>query len=202
GNYVQNSDPNGIVVLTQLQPISVIFTLPEDNLPSIQKRLREGATLEVSAYDRSNNHLLATGQLGSVDNQVDVTTGTVKFRALFGNEDGSLFPNQFVNARLLVDTLHNAVRIPVAAVQQGEPGSYVWLIGANDTVTVRPVKLGPTDGNMVAVLSGLAVGDRVVTDGTDRLREGQKVIIPGHSAESGGHAPEHRRQHGAPPGQK
>lgn len=178
GNYVQTSDTNGLVVLTQEQPISVIFSVTEDNLPAIMKRLHSGATLPVQAYDRSNAALLATGTLASVDNQINTTTGTVNIRANFPNEDEDLFPNQFVNARLLVDTLHNVVRVPVAAVQLGAPGSYVYVINQNNTVSVRPVKLGPTDGKETQVISGLSAGDRVVIDGTDRLRDGQTVTIP------------------------
>src|SRR5579859_389189 len=188
GNYVQTSDANGLVVLTQEQPISVIFTVTEDNLPQVMKRLKSGATLQVQAYDRTNNTLLATGALSNVDNQINTTTGTVNMRATFPNEDENLFPNQFVNARLLVDTLHNVVRVPVPAVQLGAPGTYVYVINQNDTVSVRPVKLGPTDGKETQVLSGLAAGERVVTDGTDRLRDGQKVTIPpppGHNAQGG-----------------
>ncbi len=178
GNYVQTSDANGIVVIAQEQPISVIFTVTEDNLPAIMKRLHSGAKLQVQAYDRSNAKLLATGVLSSVDNQINTTTGTVNIRATFPNDDESLFPNQFVNARLLVDTLQNVVRVPVHAVQLGAPGSYVYVINANNTVSVKPVKLGPTDGQYTQVISGLSAGDRVVTDGTDRLRDGQKVTIP------------------------
>jgi multidrug efflux system membrane fusion protein len=178
GNYVQTSDANGLVVLTQIEPISVIFTVTEDNLPAVMKRLRAGAKLPVESYDRSNTALLATGELSSVDNQVNTTTGTVNMRATFANAEDALYPNQFVNARLLVDTLQDVVRVPVAAVQQGAPGSYVYVINADNTVTARPVKLGPTDGGYEQVLSGLSAGERVVIDGTDRLRDGQKVMIP------------------------
>ncbi len=178
GNYVQTSDPNGVVVITQMQPISVIFSVPEDNLPDIIQRLHTGATLSVEAYDRANVRKLATGQLGTLDNQIDTTTGTLKLRAMFDNQDELLYPNQFVNARLLVNTLQDTVRVPVPAVQRGEPGTFVYVINANNTVSVRPVKLGPTDGGYAAVLSGLQPGDRVVTDGTDRLRDGTAVTVP------------------------
>jgi multidrug efflux system membrane fusion protein len=178
GNYVQTSDPNGLVVITQEQPISVIFSVTEDNLPSVMKQLHAGAKLQVEAYDRSNATLLATGTLSSVDNQINTTTGTVNMRADFPNTDEALFPNQFVNAHVLVDTLHNVVRVPVAAVQQGAPGSYVYVINQDDTVSVRPIQIGPIDGAQAQVISGLSAGDRVVTDGTDRLRDGQKVTIP------------------------
>jgi multidrug efflux system membrane fusion protein len=172
GNYIQTSSTSGLVVITQMQPISVLFSVPEDNLPDIIKRVRAGATLSVEAYDRSNTHLLATGQLGTIDNVIDTTTGTLKLRAMFANPDEQLYPNQFVNARLLVNTLSDTIRVPVPAVQRGEPGTFVYLINGNNTVSVRPIKVGPTDGGFEAVTSGLEPGDRVVTDGTDRLRDG------------------------------
>ncbi|HSZ93773.1 MAG TPA: MdtA/MuxA family multidrug efflux RND transporter periplasmic adaptor subunit [Acetobacteraceae bacterium] len=195
GNYVQTSDTNGIVVVIQEQPISVIFSVTEDSLPSVVKQFKPGTQLPVQAYDRSNTTLLATGTLTNVDNQINTTTGTVNMRATFPNEDFALFPNQFVNARLLVDTLHNVVRVPVAAVQQGAPGTFVYVINQDSTVTVRPIKLGPTDGAYSEVVSGLSAGDRVVTDGTDRLRDGQKVTIPAPAkqAAAGQPAPQHRR---------
>lgn len=178
GNYVTPGDTNGIVVLTQLQPISVIFTTSEDNLPSIMKPLRAGTKMSVSAYDRSNTTLLESGFLQTIDNQIDTTTGTVKLRASFTNDDQSLFPNQFVNARLLVDTIHNAVIVPTSAVLNGSQGSYVYVIKPDNTVTVRLVKVGPVDAERTSIASGLAVGERVVTDGSDRLREGSKITIP------------------------
>jgi membrane fusion protein, multidrug efflux system len=178
GNYVQTSNTSGLVVITQMQPISVLFSVPEDNLPDIIQRVRGGATLGVEAYDRANTRLLATGQLGTIDNVIDTTTGTLKLRAMFANPDELLYPNQFVNARLLVNTMQNTVRVPVPAVQRGEPGTFVYLIDANNTVSVRPIKVGPTDGGFAAVLSGLNPGDRVVTDGTDRLRDGAAVSLP------------------------
>jgi multidrug efflux system membrane fusion protein len=177
GNYVQVSDANGIVVMTQMQPISVIFTVPEDNLPAIMKRFHNGAVLDATAYDRSQTVKLADGILSNVDNQIDTSTGTVKLRAEFPNTDEALFPNQFVNVRLLVDVMHGATVAPTAAIQRGAPGTFVYLVGADDTVTARPVKLGPADGERVAVLSGLAVGDRVVIDGADKLRDGSKVSL-------------------------
>jgi multidrug efflux system membrane fusion protein len=177
GNYVQNSDANGIVVITQLQPISVLFSIAEDNLPSVQKRVRAGGELAVEAYDRANLALLATGNLATTDNQIDTTTGTVKLRAVFANSDETLFPNQFVNARLLVDTLRDVVAVPVAAIQRGAPGTYAYVVGANDAVAVRPLKVGVTDGDKIQVVSGLAVGEKVVVDGADRLREGARVSV-------------------------
>jgi multidrug efflux system membrane fusion protein len=178
GNYVQTSATSGLVVITQMQPISVLFAVPEDNLPDIIQRVRSGATLTVEAYDRANTRLLATGQLGTLDNVIDTTTGTLKLRAIFANPDEMLYPNQFVNARLLVNTMTDAVRVPVPAVQRGEPGTFVYVINADNTVSVRPIKVGPVDGNFEAVLSGLQPGERVVTDGTDRLRDGATVMVP------------------------
>jgi multidrug efflux system membrane fusion protein len=184
GNYVQVSDPNGIVVITQLKPISVIFTLPEDNLPAIIKRLNAGASLAATAFDRGGVNQLAAGVLTTIDNQIDTSTGTIKLRAQFDNAEGILFPNQFVNVRLLVDTLHGATVIPSAAVQRGAPGTYVYVIKPDDTVAVQPVKLGPGDGERVAVTEGLAPGAKVVVDGADKLRDGAKVALPGANGEA------------------
>ncbi|MDR3095745.1 MAG: MdtA/MuxA family multidrug efflux RND transporter periplasmic adaptor subunit [Paraburkholderia sp.] len=183
GNYVTPGDSNGIVVLTQLQPISVIFTTSEDNLPAILKQMRAGTKMSVSAYDRSNTTLLESGFLQTIDNQIDTTTGTVKLRASFTNGDGSLFPNQFVNARLLVDTIHNAVIVPTSAVLNGSQGQYVYVVKPDSTVTVRLVKVGPVDAERTSITSGLAVGERIVTDGSDRLREGSKITIPAERAQ-------------------
>src|SRR5262249_36013040 len=177
GNYVTPADPNGLVVITQIEPISVIFTIPEDNLPQVQRRLHAGATLQVSAYDRSGTTELAKGTLTTLDNQLDTTTGTLKLRAQFPNEDDALFPNQFVNIRLQVDVLHDATTMPSAAVQRGAPGTFVYVVNQGDTVSVRKVALGPSEGDRVAVTSGLQPGERVVVDGADRLRDGAKVIL-------------------------
>jgi multidrug efflux system membrane fusion protein len=178
GNYIQTSSTTGVVVITQMQPISVLFSVPEDNLPDIIQRVRAGVTLTIDAYDRANTRLLATGQLGMMDNLIDTTTGTLKLRAIFANPDEMLYPNQFVNARLLVNTMQDSVRVPVPAVQRGEPGTFAYLINQDNTVSVRPIKVGPVDGSFQAVLSGLNPGDRVVTDGTDRLRDGALVSLP------------------------
>jgi multidrug efflux system membrane fusion protein len=177
GNVVRASDPNGIVVITQLQPIAVIFTIPQDNLPVVMKRLQSGAKPPVEAWDRENRQKLASGTLITVDNQIDSTTGTVKLKAQFGNEDSGLFPNQFVNVRMLVDTRREVVTIPGAALQRGSQGTFVYVIKDDKTVTVRPVKLGPAEGERVSVEAGLAEGERVVTDGLDRLREGARVEL-------------------------
>jgi membrane fusion protein, multidrug efflux system len=179
GNYIQTTVTTGIAVVTQMQPITVIFPIPEDDLPDILPQLNAGTPLEVFAYDRANVKMLATGRVMALDSQIDTTTGTVKVRAQFDNADNALFPNQFVNAQLLVKTLHNVVTVPTAAIQRGAPGTYVYVVNADNTVSVRPIKTGPTDGPIAAVESGLSVGDRVVVDGTDRLRDGARVIIPG-----------------------
>jgi membrane fusion protein, multidrug efflux system len=177
GNYVTAGDATGLVVITQLQPISVVFTTAEDNLPQIQKRLRAGATLPVTAFDRTGTTKLSVGALKTIDNQIDTTTGTVKLRAEFADDDDSLFPNQFVNVRLLVDVQRDATVIPTSAVQRGAPGTFVYLINPDSTVAVRPVTLGVGSGERVAVSSGLSPGDRVVIDGADKLRNGAKVTV-------------------------
>lgn len=179
GNYVQTSDANGIAVITQIQPITVLFSVPEDNLPAIMRRLRANATLTATAFDRSQTTMLATGHVTTIDNQIDITTGTVKLRAEFDNQDESLFPNQFVTLRLLVDVLHDAVVVPNAAIQRGEPGTFVYVVKPDNSVTVRPVTLGPAAAGKVAIQSGLEPGERVVVDGADKLREGAKVSLPG-----------------------
>jgi len=176
GNYVQANDTNGIVVVTQLQPISVLFSLPEDDLPLLMRRLQTNAVLPVTVFDRSGSQKLATGSLSTIDNQIDTTTGTVKLRASFDNDDNALFPNQFVNVTLLADTLHDAIVIPVAAVQHGAPGAYVYAVKSDNTVEVRPVTVGPSSGDSVAITSGLTAGEQVVVDGVDKLRDGAKVV--------------------------
>ena len=178
GNYVTMGDATSICVIVQVQPITVIFTIPEDSLPPVRRRLRDGASLEVRALDRAQKVELGVGALDTIDNVIDATTGTVKLRAVFDNTDESLFPNQFVNVRLLVDTVKNATVVPVAAIQRGQPGIFVYLVKADDTVEIRVVELGVTDGERVAITKGLQVGDQVVIDGTDRLREGAKIRKP------------------------
>jgi membrane fusion protein, multidrug efflux system len=178
GNYVQASDPSGVVIITQTRPISVIFTVPQDAIPQFIKKLRTGEALPVLAFNRNSSKQLATGSLTTIDNQIDITTGTVKLRATFPNEDETLFPNQFVNVRLLVDTLHDSALVPSAAVQIGAPGPYVYVANSDATVAVRAIKVGPSNGENVAVLDGLAPGDKVVVDGVDRLRDGAKIRVP------------------------
>jgi len=187
GNIVHAADANGVVVITEVQPITVVFTLPQDNLPAVMQRVKSNAKLAVEAWDRGFKVKLGSGELVTVDNLIDITTGTVKLKAKFANADLALFPNQFVNARMLLDTRKGVVTIPAAALQRGSQGSFVYVINPNTgpknpgpasddgTVSVRPVKLGPSDGERVAVESGLAAGERVVVDGMDRLREGARV---------------------------
>jgi membrane fusion protein, multidrug efflux system len=177
GNYVTPAEPNGLVVVTQLQPITVVFALAEDQIPPIVKQLRAGTTPTVTAYDRSHTTQLATGTLETIDNQIDITTGTVKLKAIFANDDGSLFPNQFVNVDLLIDTLHGVTLIPQSAVQRGAPGTYVYVVNSDQTVSVRKVALGPGDPADVAITQGLKPGELVVVDGTDRLKDGAKVLL-------------------------
>jgi membrane fusion protein, multidrug efflux system len=182
GNIVQASQSNGIVVVTQLQPMSVLFTIPEDNIGAVMDRMNSGATLAVDAYDRSQTYKITSGTLSAVDTVVDPTTGSVKLRALFDNADNKLFAAQFVNVRLLVDTLHNQTVVPVAAIQRGADGSFVFVVTPDKTVAQRNVKTGVQDGNNIQILSGIKAGDTVVVDGADRLRDGADVEIPNQSA--------------------
>jgi len=175
GNVVRPGDATGIVVITQLQPIAVVFSIPQDQLPQVLKK--RGEKLPVEAWDRENRQRIANGTFMTVDNQIDPATGTVKVKAEFPNADGALFPNQFVNARMLVETRRDAVVIPAAALQRGSHGQFVYVVKDDGTVSVRPVKLGPAEGTRVAVESGLAAGERVVVDGLDRLREGARVEV-------------------------
>jgi multidrug efflux system membrane fusion protein len=191
GNYVTPGDASGLVIITQLQPISVLFTVPEDNLQPISKRLQAGAVLPATALDRSGASKIADGTLQTFDSQIDPTTGTIKLRAQFPNESKALYPNQFVNIRLLLDTHKDVTIMPTAGVQRGVPGTFVYLINADNTVSVRPIQLGATEGDRVEVRSGLAPGDRIVVDGADKLRDGAKINL---RAEAGAGPP----QPGAP----
>ena len=177
GNYVTPGDTNGIVVITQLKPISVLFTVPEDNLQAIAKRLQGGAVLPAAALDRSGAKKVAEGTLETFDSQIDPTTGTIKLRAKFPNEAEALYPNQFVNIQLLLDTHKDVTTMPTAGVQRGVPGTFVYLINADDTVSVRKVELGVTDGDRIEVRSGLQPGDKIVIDGADKLRDGAKINV-------------------------
>jgi membrane fusion protein, multidrug efflux system len=178
GNFVSAGQAAGVVVVTQLEPMSVLFTIPEDNIGDVVSRMKSGAAPSVIAYDRSQTAKLATGTLSAVDSQVDTTTGTVKLRALFDNKDGALFPNQFVNVRLLVDTLRARTVVPASAIQRGSSGAYVFVVKPDHMVAMRAVTLGPQQGDRVSIVKGLNVGETVVTDGGDRLREGAEVTIP------------------------
>lgn len=177
GNQISSSDTAGIVVLTQTHPIDLIFTLPEGDIATVVKAQKAGATLAVEAWDRTNKLKLSSGSLLSLDNQIDATTGTIKLKARFNNEDDALFPNQFVNARMLVDTQQNAVVIPTAALQMGNEGNFVWVLNSEDKVSKHLVTTGIQDSQKVVITAGLSAGDRVVTDGIDRLTEGAKVEV-------------------------
>jgi multidrug efflux system membrane fusion protein len=175
GNIVHATDTNGLAVITQLQPITVVFTIPEDSLPRVMKKLHAGERLTVEAYDREQRNKLATGYLLTADNQIDPTTGTVRLKAKFDNEDGVLFPNQFVNARLLLDVKKGATVVPSVAIQRGTQGSYVFVVKPDQTVAARPITVGPSQGDDTAVETGIAPGDLVVVDGADKLKDGAKV---------------------------
>jgi membrane fusion protein, multidrug efflux system len=217
GNYVTASSSPGIVVITTMKPTTVQFTVPQDQLASVLQRMNAGANLPVTAYSSDNSKQVASGMLYAVSNQMATATGTVTLRATFPNDDEALFPNEFVNVKLLVDTLQNAVLVPTPAVQTGAPGDYVYLVNADHTVSVHKVKLGPSDGKNTVIASGLQAGDVVVTDGTDRLSDGAKIQAAaarpasgsggangengtsdanGASGASGAHG-QHKRPHGA-----
>jgi multidrug efflux system membrane fusion protein len=177
GNMVHASDANGLIVITQIDPIAVIFAIPEDNLPQVQQQMRGGRQLPAEAYDRDLKHKLATGSLMTIDNQIDQTTGTVKFKAVFPNRDGALFPNQFVNARLLVDTIRNAVLVPNAAIQRSPQSAFVYVVKSDDTVEARNVQIQGSEGDETSISQGLSAGETVVTDGVDKLQPGAKVAL-------------------------
>ncbi|OBS52854.1 multidrug transporter subunit MdtA [Methylosinus sp. 3S-1] len=177
GNIVQTSDPNGVAVVTRLSPITVIFSLPEAKLQSVLKRFRFGESLAVIAYDHDRAAQIARGVLYAIDNQIDASSGTVRLRAEFANEDEALYPNQFVNAELTVETLKEVVLAPAAALQRGAKGPFVYALDGDEKVAVRSVRLGPSDGERAVIESGLEPGQRVVVEGVDRLRDGAKVIV-------------------------
>jgi multidrug efflux system membrane fusion protein len=185
GNYVTASSSPGIVVITTMKPTTVQFTVPQDSLASVLQRMGTGANLPVTAYSSDNSRQIATGMLYAVSNQMATATGTVTLRATFANDDEALFPNEFVNIKLLVDTLQNAVLVPTPAVQTGAPGDYVYLVNANNTVSVHKVTLGPSDGKNTVIASGLSAGNIVVTDGTDRLSDGAPIKAAPARAASG-----------------
>jgi multidrug efflux system membrane fusion protein len=194
GNQVSANGSTPLAVVTQIDPIDVIFAVPEDAIPSILKHPNFGGGLPVTAYDRSGGAPLAQGSLATLDNVIDTTTGTVKGKARFGNPNGSLFPNQFVNITVLVDTLQNQVIVPTTAIRHGPNGDFVWVLQTDKTVKQRAVKTGPASGESSSVASGLAVGEQVITDGGDRLRDGAAVTLPrgagggGKGKKSGGGA--------------
>ena len=193
GNIVHPGDAAGLVVITQLQPASVFFSVPEDNVPAIMRQLQTGKRLPVIAWDRDQKNRLAGGTLVTIDNQIDTTTGTVKLKALFPNNDLALFPNQFVNARLLLDVRRDALVVPSSAIQRGARGFLVYVVRDDQTVTAKQVVTGPVQGNDTTIESGLEVGDKVVVDGTDRLREGMRVETIVRPA-PGARAPGQRRR--------
>lgn len=179
GNIVRAGDANGLVVITQLQPVTVVFSIPEDNIPGVMKKLQAGEKLPVEAYDRAQKTKLASGSLLTLDNQIDPTTGTVKLKAQFANDDFGLFPNQFVNTRMLVDVRRGVTIIPSAGVQRGSQGTFAYVVKEDRSVSLRPVKIGATQGDDTEITDGLAPGELVVTDGADKLREGAKVELAG-----------------------
>ncbi len=177
GNIIHATDATGLAVITQLQPIAVDFSIPEDDLPSLETAMKADPQLPVTAYDRDLKHKLAEGTLLTTDNQIDQSTGTIKLKASFPNEDNSLFPNQFVNAKLLVNTIPNAILIPAAGLQRSQQGSFVYVVKPDKTVEMRPVTVGATQGEVIAISKGLAAGDLVVTDGVDKLQQGSHVNV-------------------------
>jgi membrane fusion protein, multidrug efflux system len=184
GNIVHATDTNGLLVITQLQPISVIFSLPQDQLPQVVAKLRAGAPLPVEAYDRDDTAKIATGKLATIDNQIDLTTGTYKLKSIFSNENNSLFPNQFVNVHLLVDTKRNLTIIPAAAIQRGPQGTYVYAVATGNITKIHVVTISQVTGNDVGLSAGLNPGESVVIDGQDKLQDGSK-INPSNSSSNG-----------------
>ena len=177
GNIIHATDATGLAVITQLQPIAVDFGIPEDDLPSLETAMKANPQLPVEAYDRDFKHKLADGTLLTTDNQIDQSTGTIKLKASFPNQDSSLFPNQFVNAKLLVNTIHDAIMIPAAGLQRSQQGSFVYVVKPDQTVEMRSVTVAATQGDMIAIAKGLAAGDLVVTDGVDKLQHGSHVSV-------------------------
>jgi multidrug efflux system membrane fusion protein len=185
GNIVHATDVNGLAVINQLQPIAVVFSIPEDSLSPVLAALKAGKRLPVEAFNREQTKKLATGFLLTVDNQIDTTTGTVRLKATFENKDDALFPNQFVNARLVIDVIKDAITAPSVAIQRGPQGPYMYVVNPDRTVTIHPITIGDIQGSNVSVKSGLAEGDLVVVDGAERLREGVKVELMGQGHNGG-----------------
>jgi multidrug efflux system membrane fusion protein len=198
GNIVHASDTTGLVVIKRVRPMSVVFPLPQDDLPRVLGLLGAGASVPVDAFGRDEATLLAAGRLTAVDNQIDTATGTAKLRAEFPNENRRLFPNQFVNVRLLLDTLHGVTTVPSSAVQMGTKGAYVFVVKSDNKVALRSIEPGPSDGGLTSVRSGLEPGERVVTDGIDRLRDGAKVV-PSARDDGQGHPSKARPSPAGPP---
>ncbi len=186
GNIVHAADANGLLVITQVQPIAVVFTIPEDNLPPVVQKLRRGTRLNVDAFSRDNTTKLATGVLETIDNQIDPQTGTSKLKAVFANVDHMLFPQQFVNARMLLDTQHGKVLIPSVGIQRGQQGTFVYVVRPNSTVEVRNVVVGISEADQSVIESGLQAGEQIVVDGSDKLQTGSKVVIPPAGGRPGG----------------
>jgi multidrug efflux system membrane fusion protein len=187
GNIVHASDTTGLLVITQLQPISVIFTLPQDQLQQVLVKLRGGGQLPVEAYDRDDITKIADGKLATIDNQIDPTTGTYKLKSIFSNEKNVLFPNQFVNVHMLVDTKRNLIIVPAAAIQRGPQGTYVYVVSGGDIVNIRTVTIAQTTGNNIGISSGINPGDVVVIDGQDKLQDNSKVVTSTSPAGGAGH---------------
>ena len=186
GNIIRASDANGLVVITQVQPITVIYTVPQDNLPAVIKRMQSGERIPVEAFDRDQKTKLASGTLLTIDNQIDTTTGTVKLKAQFANDNAVLFPNQFVNVKMLIDTRQEATTVASAALQRGARGLFVYAVKEDRTVTLRDVKTGPTENDVTVIESGVEPGEMIVVDGMDRLREGAKVELPSREGKGAG----------------
>jgi membrane fusion protein, multidrug efflux system len=198
GNMVHASDAGGLLTITQVQPITVVFPIPEDSLPQVLHKMK-GERLPVEAFDREMKQGLAAGELVTVDNQIDPTTGTVKLKAVFANRDSELFPNQFVNARLLLDVKKDAVIVPAAAIQRNPQGTYAFVLNADKTVAMRPVKTGISQGGETSIVEGLEVGEQVVVDGAERLRDGSKVEVKerDQAGKDGPKAPGEKRGEGS-----
>jgi membrane fusion protein, multidrug efflux system len=175
GNVIKASDPGGLVVITQLEPIALVFSVPEDSLRPILRRFRSGTSVEVDAYDREGRTKLASGALAAIDNQIDPATGTVRMKASFDNKDGALYPNQFVNARILTDVLHDALLAPAEAIQRGPQGAYVYVVKPDKVVQMRRVQVGPSEAGTVAVTNGVAAGESLVVDGAEKVQDGARV---------------------------
>jgi membrane fusion protein, multidrug efflux system len=196
GNMVHASDPNGLVIITQLQPIAVLFSIPEDQLPDVLRKLHQGAKLRTEAYDRNLTKKLADGTLLTVDNQIDQTTGTSRLKAVFPNTDFALFPNQFVNVKLWLDTKRGAIIVPAVAIQRGPTGTFVYVVQDDNTVTMRQVKVGLSEANDVSIDGGLQPGESVVIDGAEKLADGMKVAVRQPGSSPSGTTPARARRTG------